>query len=280
MSTSPIIALSIILVAWFIFYFLAQLLNLEERGWDIHPLYALIKSKRLNNFIIWLAELNPGLWRVFGNLGVVASVGQVSFITYILFRNLWNFIFIPDQAQPVQPLIPGVTIGLSSLPWFLASAGIIILIHELSHGIQCAVEGVPIENSALLLAVITFGGAVEPDEEAMEEAPLMSKLRIFASGSFSNLVTGLSMILLFVIFGGMMPTVIGIFLNWIYFISINLAMVNMLPIGPLDGGQMWTAWTERFNNGDYLRQAATLGFLGLIGFNIAMSFAFFGLYRI
>ena len=34
----------------------------------------------------------------------------------------------------------------------------------------------------------------------------------------------------------------GAFLNWLYFISTNLALVNMLPVYPLDGGQMLRAW--------------------------------------
>lgn len=277
MQQIKILNLIAIIAAWGVFYVLAQVLNLESRGWEVHPLYALIRSKKLNNFIIWLAELNPSLWRIFGNVAVASSIGQVFFISYILIRNLWNFIFIPEQASPVQPLIPGVTISTSSLPWFLLAAGIIILVHELSHGIQCAVEGVPIKNSALLIAVITFGGAVEPDEEAIEEAPLLSKLRIFASGSLINLLTGLLMIPLFIMFQNTMPQILGLFLNWVYFISINLAMMNMLPIGPLDGGQMWREWTETVKNGEMLQKAANVGFIGLIGGNIILSLAQFGL---
>ncbi|MFP3950794.1 MAG: site-2 protease family protein [Candidatus Bathyarchaeia archaeon] len=277
MQQIQILNLIAILAGWGVFYVIAQVLDLESRGWEVHPLYALIRSKRLNNFIIWLAELNPGLWRIFGNVAVASSVGQVAFISYILGRNLWNFIFVPEQASPVQPLIPGVTISLSSLPWFLLAAGLIILLHELSHGIQCAVEGVPIKNSALLIAVITFGGAVEPDEEAIEEASLLSKMRIFASGSLINLLTGLMVIPLFIIFQNTMPQLLGLFLNWTYFISINLAMMNMLPIGPLDGGQMWREWTATIKNGEVLQKAANVGFMGLIGGNIVLSLAQFGL---
>jgi membrane-associated protease RseP (regulator of RpoE activity) len=271
------INLVFILVAWYIFYLFAELLNLRERGWEVNPFYILIKSKKLNSFIVWLAKLNPKAWRIYGNVAIVASIGQVAFISYLLLRNFWNFIFLPDLATPVQPIIPGVTISISSLPWFLASAGLIILTHELSHGIQCAVEGIPIKNSAILLAVITFGGAVEPDEKGMEKASLMTKMRIFASGSLSNLVFGLGVLLIFIIFGRSIPDIIGVFLFWTYFISFNLAMMNMLPIGPLDGGQMWREWTKEFKNGEILRRVANLGYLGLIGCNIALSLAQFGL---
>ncbi|MFH0849717.1 MAG: hypothetical protein V1924_02110, partial [Candidatus Bathyarchaeota archaeon] len=108
-----------IVVAWFLFYFLAKQMKLDERGWDIQPYYALYKSTKLNDIIKRIAGWNPGFWRVLGNIGIAASVGQATFLTYILSRNLWNFVFRPEQASPVQPLIPGVTISMNSLPWFL-----------------------------------------------------------------------------------------------------------------------------------------------------------------
>ena len=276
MASTESITLGIIITTWFIFYLLAKRLKLEDKGWEIAPYYALYKSTKLNELIKKLANLSPRFWKILGNIGIAASIGQVLFISYILTRNLWNFIFVPDQASPVQPLIPGVTISVNSLPWFLLAAGIIILTHELGHGIMCIIEGVPIKNSALMLAVVTFGGAVEPDEEAMEDAGIMTKMRIFAIGSIINLITGILTIPLFIAFGRIMPVQIAIFLQWVYFIAVNLAMMNMLPIGPLDGGQMWRTFTQRYNNGETLQRVATYGFITLILMNIGLSLSQFG----
>ena len=236
----------LILIAWTAFYFIGKQINLDKRGWDIAPLYALYKSTSLNNLIIRLAKLNPTLWKLLGNIGIAASIGQAGFITYILTRNIWNFVFVPEQASPVQPLIPGVTISVNSLPWFLLAAGIIILTHELGHGIMCIVEGVRVKSAAVMFAVITFGGAVEPEEEDIQAASIWSKMRIYAIGSLINLITGLLTIPIFIIFGRSLPVQLIVFFNWMYFVSINLAMMNMLPIGPLDGGQMWRDFTSRF----------------------------------
>jgi membrane-associated protease RseP (regulator of RpoE activity) len=356
MISNQLIALIGILTAWSIFNIIAKRLDLEKRGWEVHPLYALIKSKKLNNLIFSFAKVNPVFWRIFGNIAVASSLGQATFVSYILIQNLWNFIFRPENASPVQPLIPGVTISISSLPWFLAATGIVIFAHELSHGIQCAVEGIPIKNSALLIAVITIGGAVEPDEEAIQEASNMAKMRIFASGGFMNLLIGLITIPIFIISNlvnaiqitkviyqliqiiiaiGILVTsflliisvisllytknnsiysikskdkyrnllnlilldiilfaisitflviidmkliqALNIFLNWIYFISINLAMINMLPLGPLDGGVMWRTWTNTQENSRILQKIANYGFITLIGGNMILSLAQFGL---
>lgn len=275
-TSSPMFTLTALVAAWFVFYFAAKLAKLDERGVALHPLYALFKSTRLNNFIIRLAGWNPGFWRVLGNIGVAASVGQAIFVSWVLFKNLWSFIYVPEQASPVQPLIPGVTISMNSMPWFLAAAGVVILVHELSHGVQCVIGGVPIKNSAFMLAVITFGGAVEPDEEAMEKADYMTRMRIYASGSLVNLVMGLLTIPLFIFLGRYMPIHLVVFLNWLRFISINLALMNMLPIGPLDGGQMWREYTETLGSGQLLQTAATYGFIALVLGNIGLSLAKFG----
>ena len=263
---------------WVVFYFAAVLLKLERYGFDVHPLYAMYKSTRLNSFLERTGRRSPGLWRVVGNLGVAASFGEVAFMTYLLFLNLYRFVFAPERASPVMPLIPGVTIRFESLPWFLAAAGVVILTHELSHGFQCVVEGIPVRSSALLLAVITFGGAVEPDEEALEAAGMMSKMRIFAAGSLVNLATGLLVILLFGLFGGFLPSVVSIFLHWVYFLSINLALVNMLPVYPLDGGQMLRTYlTSTRKGGRALERVAMYGFIALMASNLVLSLIRFGL---
>lgn len=276
MASEQTLTLAFIVVAWFLFYFLAKQMKLDERGWDIQPYYALYKSTKLNDIIKRIARWNPGFWRVLGNIGIAASVGQATFLTYILSRNLWNFVFRPEQASPVQPLIPGVTISMNSLPWFLLGAGIIILTHEIGHGLMCVVEGIPVKSSALMLAVVTFGGAVEPDEEGMEKASVMSRMRVFAIGSMINLLTGLLTIPVFIAFGRVLPVQLLVFLNWLYFISINLAMMNMLPIGPLDGGQMWRTFTGSMRNGAFLQSAASYGFISLILMNLGLSLATFG----
>jgi membrane-associated protease RseP (regulator of RpoE activity) len=269
--------LAIIIGAWFTFYAAIKVFKVQRDDLEVSPIYALYKSTRLNGFISRLASWHPKVWRVLGNVGVVAAVGQTTFASWLLLNNLIRFFLTPETATPVQPLIPGVTISATSLPWFMLAAGIVILTHELSHGIQCVMEGVKVKSAAIMVAVITFGGAVEPDEEGMNKASLISRMRIFASGSIVNLLTWLIEIPIIIVFGGAMPDSIGLFLSWLYFVSINLAIMNMLPIGPLDGGQMWKALTEHRPTGKLLQNFATYAFLALIVGNIIFSFNLFGL---
>jgi membrane-associated protease RseP (regulator of RpoE activity) len=269
--------LALIVAAWFTFYAVITLFKVKRDDLEVSPIYALYKSTKLNGFITRLASWHPSFWRVLGNVGVVASVGEATFASWLLVNNLVKFLLRPEQATPVQPLIPGVTVGASSLPWFMLAAGVVILTHELSHGIQCVLEGIKVKSAAVLVAVITFGGAVEPDEDDLQKAPLLSKMRVFASGSIVNLITGLLIIPIMIVLGGFMPEDLAIFLSWLYFVSINLAIMNMLPIGPLDGGQMWKAITEARPTGKLLQTAATYCFLALIIGNIIFSLSIFGL---
>ena len=268
--------LAIIIGAWFTFYVAVKLFKVQRDDLEVSPIYALYKSTRLNGFISRLASWHPKMWRVLGNAGVVASIGQRTFASWLLLNNLIKFFLKPESATPVQPLIPGVTISASSLPWFMLAAGVVILTHELSHGIQCMLEGVKVKSAAIMVAVITFGGAVEPDEEDMDKASLLSKMRIFASGSVVNLLTGLIIMPIMIVFGGAMPEAVGLFFSWLYFVSINLAIMNMLPIGPLDGGQMWKASDEQRTMGSS-QNVATYTFIALIVGNIVFSFNLFGL---
>ena len=99
-------------------------------------------------------------------------------------------------------------------------------------------------------------------------------------GSIINLITGILTIPVFIFLFPILPPQLRVFVNWLYFIAINLAMMNMLPIGPLDGGQMWRTYTKNKPNGKQLQQVTTYGFIMLILMNIILSFAKFGLVQI
>ena len=273
-----IVNFGLLLAGWFVFYFFAKRFRLEERGFDVHPAYVMYKSTVLNDVLKRIGGWNPRLWRIVGTMAIVSFFGQVSFMAYLLFQNLYKFIFIPAEANPVMPIIPGVTISMGSLPMFFAAAGFVILFHEMGHGVMCAVEGIKVKSSAVLFAVITFGGAVEPDEESMKSASVLSQLRVFAVGSFVNLIMGVVLNLVYAFVGGGIPSILAEFMNWSFFLSVNLAMVNMLPVYPLDGGQMTRIYlSSKPDWGIKLEKAAMFCFLGLMVSNLLLSLVQFGI---
>jgi membrane-associated protease RseP (regulator of RpoE activity) len=187
----PLNVLVIMLVAWSIIYLLSRVLPFKKYGIEVSPLYLMYKTGRLNNFLKKTAAKRPRLWKVAANVGVALAVGEIILSLYILGSNLFNFLYVPEQAQAVFPLLPGITIGLQWFPYLLLAIGLAITIHELSHGIVASLEGIAITSAGIIIAPITFGGFVEPDEEEFEKAGLMEKLRLVSAGSMSNLIVGL-----------------------------------------------------------------------------------------
>ena len=193
-----------LLSLWLAIYVLSRAFNLERRGIEVNPLYLMIKTKRLNNFLTRTSEKHPTLWRSYGNLGIAAALVETGLALYFLVGNLYRFVFVPQTASPVVPFLPGVTISLTWFPYLLIAIGLAITVHELAHGIISSREKVPVSSAGLVFAPITAGGFVEPSEEDFEKAHLLSRLRIVAAGSLTNVLVGIIVLLIgFAIFAPM-----------------------------------------------------------------------------
>ncbi|MDQ1279029.1 MAG: hypothetical protein QG670_289 [Thermoproteota archaeon] len=174
---------------------------MKKYGVEVNPLYLMYRTKRLNSFLERTANKNQRFWRWISNIGIVVAVGEIGVAGYTLISNLFNFAYIPQQAQPVFPIIPGVTIGIRWLPYLLLAIGIALTTHELGHGIIAYLEKIPVKSSGIVVAPITFGGFVEPDEEVFNKARLISRLRVLSIGSLTNLSFGfLSLVLIMGLF--------------------------------------------------------------------------------
>ena len=184
------------LVFWAMLTVINRLRPIKRGGIEVGTMYLTYKTKRLNEFIRRIAEMNPRLWRVTWDIGIATAVGLMALAVYSLVRNLSLFLSAPEEAGPVYLIIPGVTVRLRWFPYLLIAIAISILTHELAHGIAASVENIPIKSSGIFLAFITFGGFVEPDEKRLNEAPLASKLRVVSAGCLANLIVGLVVMLL------------------------------------------------------------------------------------
>ena len=138
------------------------------------------------------------MWRTIWNLGVVTGVGSMVFIFYKLAANLMNLSVGSSQAVSVQPIIPvpGVFVTFQTFPFLVLALSICLISHELSHGIASLAERVPLKSTGAFFGHIILGGFVEPDEEKLNQAKPATKLRVFAAGSYTNLILGVIVILL------------------------------------------------------------------------------------
>jgi len=163
------------------------------KSFSVYPFLIMWKTTKFNNFINRLGTQYKSLWKVLGTVGVAMSVGGLLYISYILVQNLYFLLFIPESGSPVTPLIPGVTLSLSfnTMFFFGLSIAVIIILHELAHGVMARAEGIDVKGTGLLLLAIIPGAFVEPDEESLKKARRSSQTRVYAAGSATNIVLAL-----------------------------------------------------------------------------------------
>ncbi|MEM3040938.1 MAG: hypothetical protein QXG97_02775, partial [Nitrososphaerota archaeon] len=146
-----------LLSLWSVVYVLSRAANLERRGIEVNPLYLMVRTKRLNNFLKQVSRKYPYIWRMYGNLGVGAAVVEMALASYFLIGNLHRFLYVPQTANPVVPFVPGVTISLTWFPYILIAIGLAITVHELAHGIIASLENIPVKSAGIVFAPVTGG---------------------------------------------------------------------------------------------------------------------------
>lgn len=186
-----------IFLFWMILFIIAKYLKLEKYGFDIAPFFLMYKTKRFNKFISEIAQKSPKFWKTTATLGVAISYAALGYGIMVLLRNLINVFVQPQNASPLIPIIPGITITGNSIIYVLIAIIITLVTHELAHGIAAIAEGLPIKSAGLLFFILIPGGFVEIDENFLKKVPSRCRLRIFSAGSAVNLVSALLALLLF-----------------------------------------------------------------------------------
>jgi Zn-dependent protease len=138
--------------------------------------------------------------------------------------------------------------GMASLPFQLAFVGMIfvsILLHELGHAWACIVQGIPVER------ILIHGGggyclpARQPDRHQDEFVVAMGPIVNLALWAIASLLA---------------PFVNDPMLFWglhlFALINIFLAIMNMIPVMPLDGGKLFQYLLRRFVDNDQARRIA------------------------
>jgi membrane-associated protease RseP (regulator of RpoE activity) len=194
----------IVTVAWWAF-------KAERFGVSGLPVYLMYRTTRLNKWIEKISGSRQTVWRTIWNLGIVTALGMMAFIFYQLAKNLTYLFLRSEQAVSVQPIVPlpGLFVSFETFPYLILALSVVVATHELSHGIASLVDHVPLKSTGLFFAHIVMGGFVEPDEEKLNQARSVSKLRVFAAGSFTNVVLGIVCIFLLANF----PATIAPFYN-------------------------------------------------------------------
>ena len=153
-----------------------------------------IKTERVG-FFDWFQKFRRPL-RVYATLGVIMVVAVSVFMTLALLLAVPQLlVHTPEPTGIYDPrnilAIPGVNQAIPITAAVFIGLLFTIVIHEFGHAILARVEDMRVRSMGLLVAVIPIGAFVEPDEEDVEAAKGMPKIRMFGAGITNNIVAGL-----------------------------------------------------------------------------------------
>jgi len=190
--------LLLLVIFWIALYLAGYFFHLEKHGLEVKPAYFMYKSEKLRRLLDKASKRRHFFWKTFSNVSVAFASGLMIFSIYFLTNNLLKFVYPVEVggAVPVIPVLPIITIRLYWLPYFFAAITVVVLTHEFAHGIIARLEKIPVKSAGIFMAFVFFGGFVEQDEEGFEKVSTVSKLRMVAVGSSTNLITSLLVLLL------------------------------------------------------------------------------------
>lgn len=177
-----------LLIAWIMILAGAKALRLEKRGFEIKPFMLTYKNHNVSGTLDKMLS-NKTAVKIFADVGVVGGALMMAFALWFLINNLNNFFTATESFSEVTLLIPGVTIrSAPNLMYFLLAAPIVLVIHEVAHGIVARLERIKVKSGGFAIIIAIIAGFVEPDEEEFGKAKKISKVRVIAAGSASNVL--------------------------------------------------------------------------------------------
>ncbi len=120
---------------------------------------------------------------------VVSILRNLVLIAEAIFRKVTPEYMLSMGFLSLQPIIPGLTVNLTTFILIIVTAGISVTAHELAHGIVAKKYGVRIRSGGFFTSFfILMGGFVEPEEEDLRSLPLEKRLAIYSAGVVANIV--------------------------------------------------------------------------------------------
>lgn len=179
------IFLGVVALSWLIIIALERMGKLKA---ERHLILLIFRTERGKEFISRLAEYRR-FWKIFGSIGIAVGFLGMLLVMFSLLQALHSKYIAGIPMAGVQAVIPGVTI-----PFWYGVIGLltVLVVHEFAHGILARREGISLKSLGVVsLSIIPIGAFVEPDEEEMKSKSRGARLRVFAVGSFGNIILAL-----------------------------------------------------------------------------------------
>lgn len=169
--------------------------------------------------------------------GIEIELSYSWFFIFLMVTVLLTFGIFPEQF-PDHSLSINIILGLITSALFFAS----LLFHEMSHSLVANLNKIPIKKITLFI----FGGMAQMSEEPSNP---VSELKMAVAGPISSMFLALIFYLLYrLLLGTGLPSPYYASFTWLWQINLMLAIFNLAPGFPLDGGRVFRAILWMFTN--------------------------------
>ncbi|HUT52041.1 MAG TPA: site-2 protease family protein [bacterium] len=202
--------------------------------------------------------------KIFTVRGIEIRLDYSWFLIFVLVTWSLAAQYFPQQHPHwTQPLY--WSLGLvTSLLFFLS-----VLLHELAHSFVAQSRGIPVPRITLFI----FGGAAQIAREPKKAG---DELVMALAGPGMSVLIGAVSGLLWWVFKGMGLEPFSALFGWLALINVSLAVFNLIPGFPLDGGRVLRAiiW------GVSKDSSRSTMIAGAVGKGVAFMFIFMGVFML
>ena len=160
--------------------------------------------------------------------GIPIGINYSWFIIFIIVTASLALFYFPEN-YPEWSVETYWAIGLVTSLLFFGS----VLAHELSHSVVSIRSGIPVKSITLFI----FGGVAQISREAAKPS---AELLMAAAGPLSSLGIALFFAIIWFLSAGFSEPVAAL-AEWLMIINVSLALFNLIPGFPLDGGRVLRA---------------------------------------
>lgn len=154
------------------------------------------KMQKGKKWIYDVGDKHKRFFSIFGILAIIVGITASLISFYLILQSSYGILTRPEEARPgLQPIIPSVpssTVCKYALcvPFWYWIIGVLVVLlsHELSHAFVSRAENIRIKSFGLLSLLVLPGAFVEPDEKQLKRSSSLTKLKIYAAGSFANIL--------------------------------------------------------------------------------------------
>lgn len=170
--------------------------------------------------------------------GIEIMIDYSWFVIFFLVMYTMAELYFPQSHQHYSVAQYWIMGAVSALLFFLS-----VLIHELAHSLVAIRYGIKVNSIRLLI----FGGLAQV---ASEPKTGRHEFLIALSGPAASMALGVFFLTIysFVLLAGP-ATPVSAIAGWLAFANVGLALFNMIPGFPLDGGRilraiLWDRWDD------------------------------------